>query len=74
MPPLGTCPNKSLPSPPGKSLDAKAPGWGQIFFQIPGGVWGMIMDEIDTCITIEFAYHMLQKLIVNKLPSVRKQF
>ena len=36
----------------GKSLDAKAPGWGQIFDSNPRGcAGGMDMDEIDTCIT-----------------------
>ena len=39
--------------PPGKSLDVKAPGWRQIFGANPWGcVGGMVMDEIDTCITI----------------------
>ena len=71
MPTLGTCPNKS---PPGKSLDAKAPGWGKFLCKSLGMHGGMIMDEIDTCITIEFAYYMLQKLFVNKLPNIRKQF
>ena len=37
------------PPPPGKSLDAKAPGWGQIFGANPGCAGGMVMDEIDTC-------------------------
>ena len=50
-PPHGSCPNKS-PPPPSKSLDAKAPGWGQIFGANPGVRRGMVMDEIDICIKI----------------------
>ena len=65
-------------SPPrAKTWMQKPQGGGKFLVQIPGGAWGggeMVMDEIDTCITIEFAYRMLQKLIVNKLPNVRKQF
>ena len=37
--------------PPGNSLDAKAPGWGQIF---GANLWvcmgGGVIDGIDTCI------------------------
>ena len=48
---------QQIPAPlPGKSLDAKAPGWGQIFGVNPGGARGdsygaMVIDEIDSCIT-----------------------
>ena len=44
---------QQIPTPPGKSLDAKAPGWGQMFGANPQGcAGGMVMDEIDTCISI----------------------
>ena len=37
--------------PPGNSLDAKAPGWGQIFgANLRVCVGGGVMDGIDTCI------------------------
>ena len=60
--------------PQAKAWMQKPQGGGKLFVQIPEGAWGMIMDEIDTCVINEFAYRMLQKLIVNKLPNVRKQF
>ena len=41
---------QQIPASPGKSLDAKVPGWGHIFGTHPLGVRGMVMDEIDTCI------------------------
>ena len=40
------------PRPPGKSLDAKAPGWGQIVGAFPGVRGGMVMAKIDSCITL----------------------
>ena len=73
MPTLGTCPNKS-PPPFAKAWMQTPHGGGKFLCKSLGMCGGMIMDEIDTCITIEFAYHMLQKLIVNKLPIVRRQF
>ena len=37
----------------GKKLRCKAPGWGQSFGANPRGAQGeMVMDEIDTCITL----------------------
>ena len=37
--------------PPGNSLDAKAPGWGQIFgANLRVCMGGGVMDGIDTCI------------------------
>ena len=71
-PTLGTCANKS-PLTRAKAWMQKPQDGGKFFVLIPGGA-DDYQDEIDTCITIEFAYRMLQKLIVNKLPNVRKQF
>ena len=49
-PPLGSYPNKSLP--PGQKLGWKSPMVGANFWCKPLGVrGGMVMDEIDTCIT-----------------------
>ena len=56
---------QQIPTPLGKSLDAKAPGWGQIFDANPrecGG--GMVMDESDTCV-IEAPDHWLVALLGN---------
>ena len=37
--------SQQIPAPPGKSWNAKAPGWGQIFGANPRGVrGGMVMD------------------------------
>ena len=54
--------------PPGKSWDAKAPGWGQIFDANPRGcAGGMVMDEIDTCIILKsdwlFPLHYLSLFV-----------
>ena len=34
---------------PGKSLDAKAPGWGQIFGANPGVCGGIVMAKVNSC-------------------------
>ena len=61
--PSGAAPTNLQPS--GKSLDAKAPGWGQIFGANPRGcvgvcvcVGGMVIDEIDTCIIFTTALNL----------------
>ena len=44
------------PRPPGKSWNAKAPGWGQIFgANLRGCAGGLVMDEIDTCIRRQYS-------------------
>ena len=45
--------------PPGKSLDAKAPGWG-----VGANCWckssgGWLLDEIDTCIMVTQMYNTI---------------
>ena len=66
---------QQIPPPLGKAWMQKPQSGGKFFVQIPGSAWGDdYQDEIDTCIAIEFAHRMLQKVIVNKLPNVRKQF
>ena len=67
---------QQIPPSPGQKLGCKSPRVGANFLCKSLGVHGGddYQDEIDTCITIEFAHRMLQKVIVNKLPNVRKQF
>ena len=60
------------PCPSGKSLDAKAPGWGQSFGANPWGCVGrMIMDEIDTCITNNYIdlYSLMHHFFKDNLNS-----
>ena len=46
---------QQMPTPRAKSRDAEAPGWGQIVGANPRGCArageGVVMDEIDTCIS-----------------------
>ena len=49
MPPLGSYPKKS--KPPGQKLGCKSPRVGANFWCKSSRVrWGMVIDEIDTCI------------------------
>ena len=63
-PPLGSYPNKSPPPPPrAKARMQKPQGGGKFFVQIPGGARrGMVMDEIDTCITRNVRQAVLVRL------------
>ena len=51
-PPLRSSPNKSPPPPRAKARMQKPQGGGKFLVQIPGGCAGMVMDEIDTCISL----------------------
>ena len=56
-------------------MDAKAPGWGQIFGANPRGAWGMVMDEIYTCIIPEIDFGisspLLKSLVTKKHDSLK---
>ena len=43
--------SQQIPTPLAKARMQN--GRGKFFEQIPGGAWGMVMDEIDTCISAE---------------------
>ena len=42
---------QQIPVPWAKARKQKPQGGGKFLVQIPGGVRGMVMDEIDACIT-----------------------
>ena len=44
---------QQISTPLAKGSMQKPQGRGKFLEQIPGGAWGMVMDEIDTCISFE---------------------
>ena len=44
---------QQIPTPLAKARMQKPLGRGKFLKEIPGGAQGMVMDEIDTCISVE---------------------
>ena len=60
--------SQQIPAPRAKAKMQKPQGGGKVLVQIPGGArWGgggMVMDEIDTCITVSHKQGLFNCLTV----------
>ena len=67
--------SQQIPPPPGKSWDAKTPGRGQIFGANPRGcAGGMVMDEIDTCITTVWLETLMRPMSTSRFSDLIAYF
>ena len=60
-------------TPRAKARVQKPQGGGKCLVQIPGGAWGMVMDEIDTCINQVTRLPKQTPKRPNSLPKVSKE-
>ena len=65
--------SQQIPASRAKARMQKPEGGGKFLVQIPGGARGMVMDEIDTCISKLNRFYLIKARILRFINNLKKK-